>query len=96
MATASIRTNTLAFLGTGTGFSTKNNCSGLPSTQARMRSGIGILVASDLTPAWTYKVSHQTAAINRTASGTGSGAFALCRYSTVVNSKSVLPMFSTA
>ena len=31
----------------------------------------------------------------RTPSGTGSGALALCRYSTVVNSRSVSPMFST-
>src|SRR5262249_43146754 len=40
IATASIRTNTSAFFGTGTGFCFRVNCPGSPSTHARMVSGI--------------------------------------------------------
>jgi hypothetical protein len=43
----------------------------------------------DRRPHLTY-----AAALSRTPSGTGSGGLALCRYSTVVNSRSVSPMFS--
>src|ERR1700733_8357370 len=40
-AIASIRTRTSAEPGSGTGFSTSDNCSGSPSTQAFIVSGIG-------------------------------------------------------
>ncbi len=53
MATASMRTSTSAFFGTGTGLSTSFSCPGSPSTQAFMVSGMGksLLV---FTPAGAY------------------------------------------
>src|SRR6185295_2870285 len=53
IATASMRTNTSAARGTGTGFSISLSSPGLPSTQARIRSGIGKFAAV-LTPAGAY------------------------------------------
>src|SRR6185312_1477196 len=56
IATASIRTSTSARFGTGTVFSTKFSSPGLPSTQARIRSGIGNSLWLVLTPAGAYIV----------------------------------------
>jgi len=41
IATASMRTNTSAFFGTGTGLSRNNSSPGSPSTHAFMVSGMG-------------------------------------------------------
>src|SRR4029450_11360795 len=53
IATASMRTNTSAARGTGPGFSISPSSPGLPSTQARIRSGMGKFLAV-LTPAGAY------------------------------------------
>src|SRR5262245_30242072 len=53
IATASMRTSTSAFFGTGTGLSLSDNSPGLPRTQAFIVSGIGKL-GSVLTPAGAY------------------------------------------
>src|SRR5919197_586332 len=56
IATASMRTSTSAFLGTGTGLSFSINSPGLPSTQAFIVSGIGKF-GLVLTPAGAYMLA---------------------------------------
>src|SRR5262245_11577955 len=56
IATASMRTSTSAFFGTGTGLSLSISSPGLPSTQAFIASGIGKL-GLVLTPAGAYMLA---------------------------------------
>src|SRR5215813_12306573 len=56
IATASIRTSTSAFFGTGTGLLVMLSCPGSPSTHARWVSGIGNSLWLVITPAGAYMV----------------------------------------
>src|SRR5262245_40947153 len=74
IATASMRTNTSAARGTGTGFSMSASSPGSPNTQARIVAGTANL-ASVFTPGGAYIGNLLiTTPIDRFASGNGLGA----------------------